>query len=105
MMPEMDGYEVCKALRAEHEYISVLMLTAKDELGDLVAGLDVGADDYISKSFDQVELLARVKSLLRIRTLQKKLYAQNLELEAKNQQPEVLAHQLDALNQELKYCL
>lgn len=102
MMPEMDGYEVCKALRTEHEYIPVLMLTAKDEIEDLVSGLDAGADDYISKPFDQVELLARVKSLLRIRTLQKKLYMQNLELEAKNQELETLANQLDALNRELK---
>jgi len=102
MMPEMDGYETCAALREFPEYLPVLMITAKGEVEDLVHGLEVGADDYISKPFDHVELLARVKSLLRIRTLQKKLYAQNTELEAKNQQLRALAGQLDALNQELR---
>jgi len=102
MMPEMDGYEVCGALRRDPEYIPVLMLTAKGDVQDLVKGLDAGADDYISKPFDHVELLARVKSLLRIRSLQKRLYLQNLELEAKNQQLEAAAHQLDALNRELR---
>jgi diguanylate cyclase (GGDEF)-like protein len=102
MMPEMDGYQVCEALRGDDDYIPVLMITAKGDLKDLVRGLEAGADDYISKPFDHVELLARVKSLLRIRTLQKRLYAQNLELEAGNQQLEALATQLDALNQELQ---
>jgi diguanylate cyclase (GGDEF)-like protein len=109
MMPEMDGYQVCRELRREDDYIPVLMLTAKGDLEDLVRGIDAGADDYISKPFDHVELMARVRSLLRIRTLQKRLYKQtldldkqNLELEAKNQQLEALASQLDALNQELQ---
>lgn len=102
MMPEMDGYQVCEALRRDSDYIPVLMITAKGDLEDLVRGLDAGADDYISKPFDQVELLARVKSLLRIRTLQKRLYRQNLELEAKNQQLVALASQLDEVNKELK---
>ena len=102
MMPEMDGYETCAVLRKDPEYLPVLMITAKGDLEDLVRGLEVGADDYISKPFDHVELLARVKSLLRIRTLQKRLYVQNTELEAKNQQLRALASQLDALNQELR---
>ncbi len=105
MMPEMDGYEVCRALRRserEEEYIPILMLTAKGEVEDLARGLAAGADDYIAKPFDNLELLARVKSLLRIRALQKRLYQQNLELEAKNQQLEALTRQLDAANQELR---
>jgi len=102
MMPEMDGYEVCRLLRDDPDYIPVLMITAKGDLQDLVKGLEAGADDYISKPFDHMELLARVKSLLRIRTLQKRLYAQNLELEAKNQQLQAQAEQLDALNRELQ---
>ncbi len=104
MMPEVDGYEVCRALREEEreeDYIPILMLTAKGEVEDLARGLAVGADDYIAKPFDNLELLARVKSLLRIRSLQKRLYLQNLELEAKNQQLEALTRQLDAANQEL----
>jgi diguanylate cyclase (GGDEF)-like protein len=101
MMPEMDGYEVCEALRRDTDYIPILMITAKGELEDLVHGLASGADDYISKPFQSVELVARVKSLLRIGTLQKRLYVQNFELEAKNQQLEALASQLDELNKEL----
>lgn len=102
MMPEMDGYEVCRHIRAgSDEYIPILMITAKGELEDLVRGLEVGADDYISKPFQPLELAARVKSLLRIGTLQRRLYLQNLELEAKNQQLEALAQQLDILNQDL----
>lgn len=101
MMPEMDGYEVCETLRRDAEYLPVLMITAKGELEDLVRGLEAGADDYIAKPFQAVELVARVKSLLRIGTLQKRLYVQNVELEAKNQQLEALARQLDELNKEL----
>ncbi len=102
MMPEMDGYEFCRELRKRPDYIPVLMITAKGDVEDLARGLEAGADDYVSKPFDRVELLARVKSLLRIRTLQHRLFAQNQELEGKNQQLEALASQLDALNQELK---
>ncbi|GAB6061322.1 diguanylate cyclase [Deferrisoma palaeochoriense] len=105
MMPEMDGYEVCRELRRREtndDYIPILMLTAKGDVEDLARGLDAGADDYISKPFDNVELVARVRSLLRIRALQKRLFRQNLELEAKNQQLEALARQLDAANQELR---
>ncbi len=105
MMPEMDGYEVCRELRRREgadDYIPILMLTAKGDVEDLARGLDAGADDYISKPFDNVELVARVRSLLRIRALQKRLSQQNLELEAKNQQLEALTRQLDAANQELR---
>jgi diguanylate cyclase (GGDEF)-like protein len=106
MMPEIDGYQVCETLRQEQEhdqdYIPVLMITAKSDVEDLARGLAAGADDYIAKPPDHVELVARVRSLLRIRTLQKKLYVQNLELESKNQQLEELANQLEALNRELQ---
>lgn len=64
MLPEMDGMEVCKRLRAAGD-VPILMLTAKDAIGDRVAGLDAGADDYLSKPFAFEELLARVRALLR----------------------------------------
>lgn len=102
MMPEMDGYEVCRLLRQQTEYVPVLMLTAKSDLQDLVRGLEAGADDYIAKPFEHMELLARVKSLLRIRMLQKRLFLQNGQLEEKNRQLEALAEKLDSLNQELR---
>ncbi len=101
MMPEVDGYEVCRVVREDPEYLPILMITTKDDVEDLARGLEAGADDYISKPFKNAELLARVKSLLRIRSLQKRLYAQNEELEAKNQQLQALFEQLGALNEEL----
>jgi len=64
MLPEMDGMEVCKRLRAAGD-VPILMLTAKDAIGDRVAGLDAGADDYLAKPFAFEELLARVRALLR----------------------------------------
>jgi len=67
MMPRMDGYEVCKTLRADGRsaHIPVIMLTAKSLSADKVLGLTAGADDYIIKPFDPMELVARVKTTLR----------------------------------------
>lgn len=64
MMPEMDGIEVCRAVRAE-QGVPILMLSAKAEDMDKIMGLTTGADDYMVKPFNPLELLARVKSLLR----------------------------------------
>ncbi len=65
MMPALDGLEVCKALRARGRATPILMLTAKSTELDRVLGLELGADDYLSKPFSMAELLARVKALLR----------------------------------------
>lgn len=65
MMPEFDGLTVCKVIRAEHDTTPILMLTARTETADRIAGLDAGADDYLAKPFDPAELLARVRALLR----------------------------------------
>ena len=65
LMPGVDGLFVCRWLRARGSRIPVLMLTARDEVGDRVAGLDAGADDYVVKPFALEELLARVRALLR----------------------------------------
>ncbi len=65
MMPGMDGLEVCKALRARGIATPILMLTAKSTELDRVLGLELGADDYLTKPFSLAELLARVKALLR----------------------------------------
>jgi two-component system response regulator MprA len=64
-MPLVDGLTVCRVLRSEDNRLPVLMLTARTETSDRVAGLDAGADDYLSKPFDLGELLARVRALLR----------------------------------------
>lgn len=64
MMPDMDGWEVCKKIR-ELSTIPVIMLTARTDKADVVKGLECGADDYITKPFDERELVARVNALLR----------------------------------------
>ncbi len=65
MMPALDGLEVCKALRARGRATPILMLTAKSTELDRVLGLELGADDYLTKPFSMAELVARVKALLR----------------------------------------
>ncbi len=65
MMPGIDGLTVCRVLRAQGDQTPILMLTARTETSDRVAGLDAGADDYLPKPFDLDELLARIRALLR----------------------------------------
>ena len=65
MLPQIDGLEVCRRLRATNRWAPVLMLTARDGVHDRVAGLDAGADDYLTKPFSFSELLARLRALLR----------------------------------------
>jgi two-component system response regulator MprA len=65
LMPDIDGLEVCRRLRARGDKTAVVMLTARVEVEDRVAGLDAGADDYVTKPFDLEELLARLRALLR----------------------------------------
>ena len=65
LMPGVDGLEVCRRLRGSGSKLPVLMLTARTEVEDRVAGLDAGADDYVTKPFALEELLARVRALLR----------------------------------------
>ena len=65
LMPDVDGLEVCRRLRAAGERVPILMLTAREGVADRVAGLDAGADDYLVKPFALDELLARLRALLR----------------------------------------
>ena len=65
MLPQMDGLEVARQLRRREQETPVLMLTARDALPDIVRGLDAGADDYLTKPFSFVELLARIRALAR----------------------------------------
>ena len=65
MLPDVDGFEVCRRLRAAGVWAPVLMLTARDSVEDRVAGLDSGADDYLVKPFSFAELLARLRALAR----------------------------------------
>jgi len=65
MMPRMDGYELCRKVRSEGVTTPILMLTARGEEMDRVHGLDIGADDYVTKPFSVPELLARIRAILR----------------------------------------
>ncbi len=67
MMPKIDGITLLKQIRAEGNKIPVIMLTAKSEIEDKVLGLDMGADDYLTKPFDTKELLARIRAMIRRR--------------------------------------
>ena len=65
MLPKLDGLEVCRTLRQKKEPVAILMLTARDEDIDKILGLELGADDYLTKPFNPRELVARVKAVLR----------------------------------------
>jgi DNA-binding response OmpR family regulator len=65
MLPKLDGFEVCRRLRASQNPVAILMLTARDEDIDKILGLELGADDYLTKPFNPRELVARVKAILR----------------------------------------
>ena len=65
MLPDMNGYQVCEAVRAWDANVPILMLTARSQEADKIRGLDDGADDYVTKPFSVSELMARVRALLR----------------------------------------
>ena len=99
LMPEMDGYEVCRALRADAatSFLPVVMITASGEQEKLAA-IEAGADDFVAKPFDQAELLARVRSLLRIKRYHDTIEAQAAELAAWNRELEQrVTEQVDSL--------
>jgi diguanylate cyclase (GGDEF)-like protein len=86
MMPGMDGYEVCRRIKGDPRWrhLPVIMLTAKDTTRDKIHGLEVGADDYITKPFNTDELVARIRVLLRIQGMSQELVRRNRDLQALN---------------------
>jgi adenylate cyclase len=88
MMPKMDGIEVCRLLKGDAElpFMPIIMVTAKADSMDIVAGLEVGADEYLTKPVDHAALVARVKSMLRIKALHDTAQEQAVRLEAQAQQ-------------------
>jgi len=84
MMPKMDGIEVCRHLRADSAlpFMPIIMVTAKTDSKDVVAGLEAGADEYLTKPVDHAALVARVKSMLRIKSLHDTVLEQSAELQA-----------------------
>jgi two-component system cell cycle response regulator len=86
MMPRMSGFEVCRKLKSDPatRHIPIMMVTALNELGDIERGVESGTDDFLSKPVNKLELITRVKSLLRVRHLKRELdrteaYIQDLE--------------------------
>lgn len=90
MLPKMDGFSICKQLRTKRNHTPILMLTARDAVNDKINGLNVGADDYLSKPFAFGELLARIRALLRRPKEKKSSHLKLADLE------------LDTLNHEVK---
>jgi adenylate cyclase len=90
MMPKMDGIEVCRLLRADVSlpFMPIIMVTAKAESKDVVAGLEAGADEYLTKPVDQAALVARVKSMLRIKDLHDTVQEQAVRLKEQSAQLE-----------------
>lgn len=90
MMPGLTGYDVCRRLRAEpaHALLPIVLVTALDPAGERLKGLEAGADDFLSKPIHRPELLARVRSLLRIKSLHDQVQRQASELAAWNRQLE-----------------
>jgi signal transduction histidine kinase len=88
MMPNLSGFEVCRRLRERHEtrLLPIVMITALNALEDKVQALDLGADDFLSKPINRTELLAKVRSILRVRALQEEVERQTRELEAANRE-------------------
>jgi len=82
MMPKLDGFEVCRRLKADASlpYIAIILVTARSDTKDIVAGLEAGADEYLTKPVDQTALVARVKSMLRIKELTDQVRAQAADL-------------------------
>jgi two-component system, OmpR family, alkaline phosphatase synthesis response regulator PhoP len=110
MLPKLNGFEVCRRLRAENNSVAILMLTARDEDIDKILGLELGADDYLTKPFNPRELVARVKAILRrgegrVATTDKPLKLGELEIDPVRHEARVAARLLDLRTQEFDLLL
>ena len=110
MLPGIDGYEVCRRIKADPAMagISIIMLTAMGKVANKTRGLELGADDYIPKPFDNNELLARIKAVLRVREAEKQVRRRNRDLAALNTIAETVGRAIelpDVLNTALDQAL
>ena len=110
MLPELDGLEVCRILRQKKAPVAILMLTARDEDIDKILGLELGADDYLTKPFNPRELVARVKAVLR-RSLEKvseddaAVYLGDLVIDPRSREVKVNGHPVELRTQEFDLLL
>lgn len=97
MMPGLDGYEVCRRIKSDPRFriLPIIMLTAKDTIKDKVMGLDIGADDYLTKPFNNAELLAKVRVMLRIKQISQELSDRNRELSTLTEITTILSQTLE----------
>jgi class 3 adenylate cyclase len=104
MMPKLDGLEVCRRLKADATvpFMPIIMVTAKADLTDIVAGLEAGGDEYLTKPVDPAGLVARVKSMLRIKALHDTVQEQAAQLKAQAAQLQAQADQLAEWNRTLE---
>lgn len=96
LMPDLSGYDVCKILRKNHTLyeLPIIMLTTKNKIEDIVKGFEAGANDYVSKPFNYLELLARVKTLIKLRKLTRANSILQQAIEMKNQFLNMTIHDL-----------
>jgi two-component system alkaline phosphatase synthesis response regulator PhoP len=107
MLPRLDGFEVCRRLRAENNPVAIIMLTARDEDIDKILGLEIGADDYLTKPFNPRELVARIKAILRraerlTRTDAKTVTLGDLTVDPIRREARIAAQALDLRTQEFE---
>ena len=97
MMPGIDGYEVCRRIKSDQglRHVSVIMVTGLGSTVNKTKGLDLGADDYITKPFTPEELVARVKAVLRMRAMDREIVQRNRELAALNEIARLTSHSLE----------
>jgi two-component system, OmpR family, alkaline phosphatase synthesis response regulator PhoP len=110
MLPKLDGFEVCRRLRAAGDPAAILMLTARDDDIDKILGLELGADDYLTKPFNPRELVARVKAILRrgehpIPAAEKPLQAGELTMDPVRREARLAARSLELRTQEFDLLL
>lgn len=110
MLPKLDGFEVCRCLRTSHNDTAILMLTARDEDIDKILGLELGADDYLTKPFNPRELVARVKAILRRGDKKnsdgiKPIHAGDLTIDPARREARLLSQTLDLRTQEFDLLL
>jgi DNA-binding response OmpR family regulator len=105
MLPKLDGFEVCRRLRAANSDVPILMLTARDEDIDKILGLELGADDYLTKPFNPREMVARVKAILRRGESKnqsdgKPIHLDDLEIDPIRREARIGSHTLNLRTQE-----
>lgn len=110
MLPKLDGFEVCRRLRSADNSVAIIMLTARDEDIDKILGLELGADDYLTKPFNPRELVARVKAILRrsdgkVTATDKPIHLGELTIDPASREARLSSRTLDLRTQEFDLLL